>query len=167
MKPINEAIADLRKAMDALIASLSQLPMPIHVEAEKKPEPLRIPSSPEARRIAALFNRKLTTPWSVKEIRRFRELGKISGDDLTAIECYYAAERKFGRDGVYRRDLYTFLNNFWGELDRARAFTAKASAMKNRETPMEKMMREDAALLAAGHDPAQWRKDNPGKSFAE
>jgi hypothetical protein len=84
-----------------------------------------LPTTAPAQRIAKLFHRKLTTPWTDKEIRRYRQLYKLGAfndlSDLLSIERYYAAERKKGSDGIHRRDLYTFLNNFSGELDRARA----------------------------------------------
>jgi len=60
-----------------------------------------------------------------KEIRAYRDLGEIETADLVLVESYYTAERK-KPDGVHRRDLGTFLNNFAGELDRARAATQPA-----------------------------------------
>jgi hypothetical protein len=72
-------------------------------------------------RIATLFNRKLTTQWSDKEKRAFKKLCPIDEDELTMIERYYAAERK-RTDHHCRRDLYTFLNNYRGEVDRAYAY---------------------------------------------
>lgn len=89
-------------------------------EGEKKPKTGRIPTTPHALRIAALFHRRPTTPWSEKEYTAFRRIAAISDEDMDAIERYYAAERAKGDDGRHRRDLKTFLNNFNGELDRAR-----------------------------------------------
>lgn len=81
----------------------------------------RLPTTPQSQRIAALFHRRLTTAWSESEVKAYRELGVIAEDDLTAVERYYAAERAKGDEGRHRRDLGTFLNNFSGELDRAKA----------------------------------------------
>jgi|ERR1043166_351722 hypothetical protein len=86
------------------------------------------PTTEPAKRIATLFHRRLTTPWSTKEIAAYKKLYK-SGcfnelDDLRLIECYYIFQRKKD-DGLHRRDLATFLNNFHGELDRAREWNAR------------------------------------------
>lgn len=86
------------------------------------------PTTEPAIRIARLFNRRTTTSWSEKEVRQYRKLVKhgcfTTLDDLEVIERYYFVERK-KENGIHRRDLYTFLNNFSGELDRARAWEQK------------------------------------------
>jgi hypothetical protein len=79
-----------------------------------------IPTNPQAIRIAELYRRRPTTPWSAKEIRAFRALGTIDPSDLDAVCRYTESERSKGDEGCHRRDLLTFLNNFTGELDRAR-----------------------------------------------
>ena len=83
------------------------------------------PTTEPALRIAALFRRRPSTEWSEKEVKQYRILYKQGAfknlDDLALVEKYYAAERK-KKDGYHRRDLGTFLNNFFGELDRATAF---------------------------------------------
>lgn len=74
-------------------------------------------------RLCKLFRRRLTTPWSEKESKAFRTVGKeITHEDIGCIERYYESEREKGDNGIHRRDLQTFLNNFPGELDRARAW---------------------------------------------
>ena len=88
----------------------------------------RVPTTEAAKRIATLFGRKLTTEWSEREIRAFKNCGNIEPADMAAIESYYASERAKGEKGLHRRDLGTFLNNFAGELDRARARMPKAQA---------------------------------------
>ena len=84
------------------------------------------PSTEPAIRIAQLFNRRLTTNWGDREIRQYKKLvkGKAFQDlsDLTLLERYYRSERQKGDKGIHRRDLQTFLNNFHGELDRAKAW---------------------------------------------
>ncbi len=84
-----------------------------------------IPTTEISKRISALFNRRLTTAWSQKEVTRYRQLVKdkiLQDDDMELIERYYVYQRRKGDKGIHRRDLYTFLNNFSGELDRARAW---------------------------------------------
>lgn len=78
------------------------------------------PTSPQAIRIAELFRRRPTTPWSAKEIRSYKAIGPIDPEDLELVCRYTEAERAKGDQGIHRRDLATFLNNFHGELDRAR-----------------------------------------------
>lgn len=111
-------------------------------ESLKKNRPLAVsntPTSEPAKRIAALFHRKLTTAWSEKEIRAFRKLVRAkcfeAMDDLVLIERYYFVERKKGDKGIHRRDLSTFLNNFGGELDRARAWEQRRKPVFNVELP--------------------------------
>ncbi len=84
-----------------------------------------IPITESAKRISTMFGRRITTEWSEKEVRQYKKLvtgyGWITDENLDVIERYYVYQRK--RDnGIHRRDLYTFLNNFSGELDRARAW---------------------------------------------
>lgn len=87
---------------------------------------MRVPSSEPAKRLATLFRRRLTTEWAEKEVKRFRKLVKAGCfeplADLDLLERYYAFERKKGDNGCHRRDLFTFLNNYQGELDRANAW---------------------------------------------
>lgn len=90
---------------------------------------MNIPTTDAAKRLATLMNRRLTTPWSDKEIRRYKQLVKSacfkSFDDLALIERYYAFERRKGDKGFHRRDLFTLLNNYPSELDRARAWESR------------------------------------------
>lgn len=85
----------------------------------------RIPTAPQATRIAELFKRRLTTPWTDKEVRAFKRLMPIDIADLDMVCRYHEAERSKGDDGHHRRDMGTFLNNFTTELDRARAWESK------------------------------------------
>jgi hypothetical protein len=79
----------------------------------------RVPTTEQSKRIATIFHRRHSTAWSEKEVAAYRKIGTLSPEDLSALESYYADERKKGDDGRHRRDLQTFLNNFQGELDRA------------------------------------------------
>lgn len=85
-----------------------------------------LPTTEPAIRIAKLFNRRLETRWNDREVQTFKKLGPIDPGDLSLLESYYAMERSKGEDnGKHRRDLSTFLNNFAGELDRARAWSER------------------------------------------
>ena len=96
----------------------------------QKSKPSSAPESEAARRIAVLFHRRHETSWSAKEISAFKAIGDIHHGDLSLIETYYAQERAKGNGpdgGCHRRDLGTFLNNFTGELDRARGSVKKVA----------------------------------------
>lgn len=91
-----------------------------------------IPTTEPAKKIAAIFNRRLSTGWSEREVKAYKALVKdgLFHDltDLALIERYHNAERKKGDKGIQRRDLLTFLNNFRGELDRAREWNARVKS---------------------------------------
>lgn len=74
-----------------------------------------LPTSDRAKRIAVLFGRKLTTEWSDKEIQAFKKIAKQPDEDFELVEKLYQSEYEF-----LRHDLQTFLNNFTGEVDKAR-----------------------------------------------
>ncbi len=82
-----------------------------------------LPTTPAAKRIAAMMHRKLTTNWSDREVRQYKKLYKAKcfddPADMELMERYYAFERRRGENGRHRRDLITLLNNWQGELDRA------------------------------------------------
>ena len=81
----------------------------------------RVPTTEAAKRIATLFGRKLTTEWNDREIRAFRNCGQIDLADLALVEKLYASGYQFKRTS-----LLTFLNNFLGEVDNAKAKLPKA-----------------------------------------
>jgi len=108
---------------------------PLQPSARDMGKSKNLPSTPQAVRISALFSRRPTTAWSEKESKALRAIGEIHDDDLALIEAYYASERAKGDIGWHRRDIGTFLNNFSGELDRARAHNANAG--KGRQRPGE------------------------------
>ncbi len=85
----------------------------------------RVPTTPQSKRIADIFHRRHTTPWSEKEIKAYKKLGKIPEDTLSAVEAYYKSDAQF-----LRRDLFTFLNNFSGEVDRAHAWQKEATSQR-------------------------------------
>ena len=87
----------------------------------------RIPTSETAKRIGAIMRRRPTTPSNdAKEVRPFRNLSPhVSDDDLTLVEEYYARNWP-PRSNVnhLRHDLATLINNWQGEVDRARIWTS-------------------------------------------
>lgn len=68
-------------------------------------------------KLCSWFNRRLTTPWSDKEDRAMRSVMalKTPPEDLEALESYYKSN-----DQYRRRDILTLLNNWNGEIDRAK-----------------------------------------------
>lgn len=81
-----------------------------------------VPTTALARRIAAIVHRKPETPWSEKEYRAYKKLfkdGAFNEVDIALVERYQAFQRKRKGGGFHRRGLYTLLN-WWGvEVDRA------------------------------------------------
>jgi hypothetical protein len=81
------------------------------------------PTSPTALRFAAIMHRKPTTPWNEKkEIKGFRALSEtVQEEDLTLVERYYKANwpPRTNKNHL-RHDLATLINNWSGEVDRAR-----------------------------------------------
>lgn len=102
-----------------------------------KPPPLvGVEASDEAQRMAAIFHRRPGTKWSEKEVAAFRKLlHPIDSDHLAMIEERYAAQwPPRSNINTLRHDLFTFLNNFSTEVDRARAWKATNGNGKPAET---------------------------------
>lgn len=119
MKNIHAALEKLRSAFAEFESAIAETELPLAIEKN-------VPTTRTAQRIATLFNRRLTTPWSVQEIKAFKACGHITDTELELVEKYYASERAKGEtEGRHRRDLCTFLNNWRGESDRAMAFASK------------------------------------------
>lgn len=100
-----------------------------------------LPTTPNAIRIATLFGRRMSTPWSDREVKEFKKLAKSGAfsdpNDLSLIEAYYQFERRKEDKGIHRRDLGTFLNNFLSELDRARAWRKRYPITKETKKDRE------------------------------
>jgi len=69
-----------------------------------------------------MFHRRPDTPWSEKELKALDRLGPINLDDLALVEKRYTAQWPPSSENYLRTSPLTFLNNFPGEVDRARAF---------------------------------------------
>lgn len=125
------AVRELLSAKPAAAPETKIIEMPLQIQPKEKgvtegAGSKMVPTTDQSKRVATMFSRRHTTPWTEKEIKAYRAIGKIEPDDLTALEKYYAAERAKGEvEGRYRRDMQTFLNNFASELDRARLFAGR------------------------------------------
>jgi len=109
----------------------------IILQVETEPEaPMQkvrnLPTSDSAKRIAALFSRRLSTGWSDREHTAHRKLGLILPETMDLIDEYYAFQRSQPR-GYHRRDLSTFLNNFQAEVDRASAWKSESTTTQNQQ----------------------------------
>lgn len=109
--------SEILRRLEALEARVAQLEGQPAKEKTPKVDPKRAPTSPQALRVAAIFHRRPSTYWSPKEISTYKRIGAITEEDLACLEAYYQSDC-----GILRRDLSTFLNNYAGELDRARAW---------------------------------------------
>jgi hypothetical protein len=68
--------------------------------------------------ISKIYNRKESTAWSDKEVKKLREIARRGDalEEFKAIEALYES----GKYEYFRRDIITLLNNWTGEVDRAR-----------------------------------------------
>jgi len=93
-----------------------------HERLSKRVDPKTMPTSPDSMRIAAMFRRQLTTVWSPKERKSFRELksrGVFTTESMDAVELFYRLGAN-DPEAYLRTSLVTFLNNFDSEVDKAR-----------------------------------------------
>jgi len=107
----------------------------------------RVPTTSTAKRIADLYGRRHTTPWSEKEIRAFKALMPIAEADLSLVERLYKSGDKFAR-----KSLLTFLNNFLGEVDRAKGLLPKARPAIEKTDPQGWV----EWLAAKGYSPIEY-----------
>lgn len=73
--------------------------------------------NPEQRRINTWFSRRDSTQWSDKEIRSYAKMPYTAPEDWDLLELYTT------RHPYARKDILTLLNNWQGEIDRARKWT--------------------------------------------
>lgn len=79
-------------------------------------------------RIGAIMKRRPSTEWLPKEKKALKALAPIPEEDIAAVEKYYAAPVQIASD-YRRRDVFTLLNNWPGEVDRAnRHFSSPANS---------------------------------------
>jgi hypothetical protein len=75
--------------------------------------------TPEQIEVGSWFNRRPTTPWSEKELKTWAKIPKpIDPEDWQALRWFYT------QSGCQylRRDILTLLNNWTGEIDRAKNY---------------------------------------------
>lgn len=88
---------------------------------------------PVALRVAACLGRRPTTRWTAKEVRAYRRLLPLEMADLQLVEAYYAATIAPEED-IRRRDVAQLLNNWAGEVDRARRWLERQECEQKRLT---------------------------------
>lgn len=74
------------------------------------------------------FNRRATTKWSAKEMKALKAVLDLQpmDDEIAALDRYYSATIQ-AKDDYRRRDVVTLLNNWQGEVDRARKWVPARS----------------------------------------
>jgi len=103
------------------------------VQCSPTPSPIPTPATPIKKksvcidpaikaRVGGWFGRRESTKWSDKEVKALKALGDIT-EDLDQMEALY----KSG-DTYNRKQIQTLLNNWQGEMDRARQYIPKASS---------------------------------------
>ena len=93
-------------------------------------------------RLNRLFKRKPSTRWNRRELKAYKEL-EISEDDLILVEAYYGSSIPTAKD-FRRHELQTLLNNWNGEVDRARNFRPNSKeepTLANKE--LDRVLRGD------------------------
>lgn len=104
LRPINTPLPPEPPASPSLV-----------LESEKANPPRNL----EQTEVSSWFGRRPTTPWSEKEQKAWAKIPKpIDPDDWQALRWFYT---KSGCQYL-RRDLQTLLNNWSGEIDRAKNF---------------------------------------------
>jgi hypothetical protein len=73
------------------------------------------------------MHRRIDTAWDKKEVDAYVAIGVIPEDDMAILEKYYASNwpPKTSVNHL-RQNLVTLLNNFQGEIDRAKHFFTAA-----------------------------------------
>lgn len=92
------------------------------IEEERKRESARVSDALRIR-LGAIMHRRANSQWTDPELKAFRK-GRFEEDDIAAVEAYYAANwpPQWGKNFL-RADLGTLLNNWPGEVDKARRWT--------------------------------------------
>lgn len=89
---------------------------------EEGNHPGLLPTTDQAKRFANLMHRKLSTPWTSKEVAAYKRIGTLPEDDLAALEKYYSQNWPPKSEvNILRHDLITLLHNIPGEIGRAHA----------------------------------------------
>jgi len=97
-------------------------------------------------RIGSWFKRRPTTKWSEKEIRALKSVLKLNTppEDIDALERWYLSG-----DPYLRRDPFTLLNNWNGEIDKARGKASAPQLFQRHAPDTSKYTAEQIALMEA------------------
>ena len=108
------------------------------------------PSSPLSKRFAAIMHRGEDKPWAPKWIDAFRELAPhVTESDLARVERRYRVlwPPNSAKNSL-RHDLYTLINQWWVEVDRANAWCDANPEKKERKViPMPQLDNSKAPVL--------------------
>lgn len=96
--------------------------------------------------ICRWFNRRPTTKWTPKELAKLKMVAKLGThpDDLASLDSYYSSPNQFKR-----KDVETLLNNWNGEIDRAKANAAPIQTASNSRPQREPTIHELKTVLDA------------------
>jgi hypothetical protein len=90
----------------------------LELDSEMAPAPKapRQPKTDHGQRIHSLFHRGPRASWSDKELKALRKLEPFDAEDFALVESYY----RTSGNAFLRTEVQTFLNNYQGEVDKAR-----------------------------------------------
>lgn len=109
--------------------SLTELAPPVRgtgssrVKAKVKKVGMQGEKTEPMKRVEKIFHRRDSTRWSDDERKSFDEI-TVEDEDVRLLETYYAASIPDEKD-IRRKDFVTMLNNWNGEVDRAREWARK------------------------------------------
>ena len=111
--PDSDSDTDSDTDSDKRASASGNLLLPVGSAEQKEPEAIKALKS----RIGSWFNRRESTVWSEKEIKSLKAVAKLNTtpEDIDALEKYYRSGAEY-----LRRDIFTLLNNWNTEIDRAR-----------------------------------------------
>jgi hypothetical protein len=102
-------------------------------------------------RIAAIMHRRPSSQWTEAETKAFKKCN-FDEDDIVAVEAFYAGNwpPTWGKNAL-RSDLATLLNNWPGEVDKARRWTPPQTSNVTSTDPVF-------------DDETPWFKQQPGSA---
>lgn len=129
--------------------------MPRHMPEACSPSPSPSPintknTDPELEsfriRIGSWFRRRPTTQWTDRELKALKSVHKLETptEDLDLLERWYTSG-----DPYLRRDPITLLNNWNGEIDRARNNVGKPQLFQKQAPDTSKYTKEQIMLMEA------------------
>jgi len=97
--------------------------------------------------IGSIFGRRHNTLWSIYEAEALSELddSDLAETELRLLSKFYAHEMRRGDDGRHRRSIDTLLNNWQGEMDKARNWDRASPSLNtpSRELTVAEMTAND------------------------